>query len=250
MIDLSKPYPFGLSRRNWPLFAWGFAAILFGLLLVDHPLSLLASNQTQQVTQFFAEITRWGESDWILYPSLALLVLSALVAWAIPKRIPKLALIEMSQMYGFIFLGVGIPGLAANLLKRIIGRTRPDFFANGGTLGFHTLANNYHYESFPSGHATTAFAAAMVLGFLSPRWFAVGLIYAVAICLSRVELGVHYPTDVFGGIVLGVLGAYAVRDAFAKRRWGFERLPSGDIVRRDAVAVQRLIRPRQRKLAV
>ncbi len=249
MIDLSNPLPFGLSRRNWPLFAGGFVVILGVLLLFDHPLSVLASTQTPQVTQFFAEVTRWGQSDWILYPSLALLVVSALVAWVIPKRIPKLALIEMIQLYGFIFLGVGLPGLVANLLKRLIGRARPDFFDSAGTLGFHSFANNYHYESFPSGHTTTAFAAAMVLGFLSPRWFGIGLIYAVAVGASRLELGAHYPTDVFAGMVLGTLGAYAVRDAFAKRRWGFDRLPDGRIVRRESVAVRRLIRPRQRKLA-
>jgi hypothetical protein len=49
--------------------------------------------------------------------------------------------------------------------------------------------------------------------------------------------------------VLGTLGAYAVRNILAARRWGFERRPDGHIVQRDPVAVLRLVSRFQRKPA-
>ena len=249
MIDLSKPLPFGLNRRNWPIFAGGFVVLLGGLVWFDHPLSLLANGQSKETLDFFEQVTRWGEADWILWPTVALLVVSALLAWVIPKRYVKLALIETIQMYGLVLLGVGLPSLAANIVKRLIGRGRPEAFDQVGTLGFHPVANGYLFESFPSGHTSTAFAAAMVMGFLAPRWFGLGLAFAAAIGLSRVVVGAHYPTDVAAGVVVGTIGAYLVRNYFASRRWGFERQPDGRITQRDPVAMMRLLRRRQRKPA-
>lgn len=240
MIDLSKPWPLGLTRTNWPFYGLGFLGALLILLWLDHPLTLLATSLPPDVRAFFNDITRWGESDWILLPSLGLLVLTGAVALLIPKRIPRLALLQMVHMYALIFVGVGLPGLIANFLKRAIGRSRPELFDSVGTLGFHPFANNYVFESFPSGHTTTAFGFACIIGFLSPRWLPVGLIYAVAIGASRMIIGAHHSTDVLAGAVLGTLGAYAVRYVFAKWRWGFEFLPDGSIGQRPLVAVKRL----------
>jgi undecaprenyl-diphosphatase len=242
MFDLGNPYPFGFGRRNWPLFAVGFIVLIVALSFVDGRLSHLATGQGADVVAFFNGVTRWGQSDWILYPSFFLLVVSAVLARLLPDRLTKLALIEMIEVYAIIFVGVGLPGLLTNIVKRLIGRSRPELLDTIGSLGFHPFLNDYAYQSFPSGHTTTAFAAAMVLGFLAPRWFLLGLAYAVAIALSRLVVGAHYPTDVIGGAAVGTLGAYAVRDWFAARRWGFERTAEGRIVARPMVAIPRLVR--------
>jgi undecaprenyl-diphosphatase len=65
--------------------------------------------------------------------------------------------------------------------------------------------------SFPSGHATVAFACATVLALAVPRlrWWLYAL--AALIAFSRVYVGVHYPGDVVAGAVLGVAIATALR---------------------------------------
>ena len=61
--------------------------------------------------------------------------------------------------------------------------------------------------AFPSGHASSAFACATVLAWASPRLRVPALVLAAAIAWSRVYVGVHWPLDVLGGAVLGVLVA-------------------------------------------
>ncbi|MDR3472743.1 MAG: phosphatase PAP2 family protein [Devosia sp.] len=249
MFDLSKPWPLGLNGQNWGRYAAGFVLALVAVGFFDHSLSVMANSQSRDVLGFFAEVTRWGESDWLLYPSATLLALSAAAIWVVRGRMLKLALIEVLEVFAFIFVGIGLPGLVANILKRVIGRGRPELFGSVGTLGFHPFANSYVYESFPSGHTTTAFATAAVLGFLAPRWYGLGLVYAVAVGASRLVLGVHYPTDVLTGVVMGTLGAYAVRNAFAARGLGFRIKPDGRIVQRPAMAARRLLRQPQARAA-
>ena len=241
MIDFSKAWPLGLGTRAWPISVAIAAAIFVKLLALDHWLSIVATADPQPVIDIFNWITRWGESDWILIPAALLLVISAIAARLVRRRLVKLALIETIEVYALVFVGVGLPSLISNILKRLVGRSRPPIFDHVGSLTFHPFANDFFYESFPSGHTTTAFSAALVLGFLVPRWYWLGLVYAVAVGASRLVLGVHYPTDVYGGLILGTLGAYAVRNYFAKRRWGFERLPDGRIERRRLVALPRLL---------
>lgn len=74
-------------------------------------------------------------------------------------------------------------------------------------------------ESFPSGHAATAFAGAAVLvRYLPGRW-PVLLTLATAIAFSRVYVGVHYPADVLFGALFGTVFATALlRLAAALRR--------------------------------
>jgi undecaprenyl-diphosphatase len=74
------------------------------------------------------------------------------------------------------------------------------------------LVHGPHTPSFPSGHAATSFACAATLARFAPRRVAV-LLYVLAalIAYSRVYVGVHYPLDVLGGAVLGLLIAIALR---------------------------------------
>ncbi len=245
MIDLSKPWPLGLDRRTWWRFALAVLALLAVVVWFDPWFSMTARAWPRPVNDVLALVTDYGLSEWVLIPSLVLMVVCGALALLIRKRGPHLALVEMTQLYAFIFVGVGLPGLMTNLIKRAIGRGRPHLLEDVGHLNFENIFNDWTYQSFPSGHTTTAVALALIIGFLSRRWLLPLLAVAIVVGVSRVAVGAHYPTDVLGGIVVGTLGAYAVRIFFAARGWLFEIRPDGSVGLRGFAATRRLIRSRK-----
>jgi membrane-associated phospholipid phosphatase len=91
-------------------------------------------------------------------------------------------------------------------LRQWIGRERPPLVYPEPKPLVHVP----HSGAFPSGHASMAFACATVLAWASPRLRIPAFVLAAAIAWSRVYVGVHWPLDVLGGAVLGVLVATAL----------------------------------------
>jgi undecaprenyl-diphosphatase len=91
---------------------------------------------------------------------------------------------------------------AANqAIKFTVRRRRPEL------PGLPRLSSTVSELSFPSAHTTTAFAAARAYRGLAPAWALYG--GAIALALSRPYLGVHYPSDVLAGAILGtVIGGW------------------------------------------
>ena len=87
------------------------------------------------------------------------------------------------------------------LLKNLVGRVRPYDLLEGLT----PWIGRQWDPSFPSGHTGSSFAAAWVLYRELPKRFGVpALILAGLIGLSRLYVGVHYPTDVLFGVISGI----------------------------------------------
>ena len=105
---------------------------------------------------------------------------------------------------------VAAAGLLDQILKNLLCRARPSA-GNAGAFftGFPCVPAPYALASFPSGHATTAFAVAAVLSFWYPRWTAAWLALAAVVGWSRIALGSHFPSDVVAGAILGVAVALA-----------------------------------------
>jgi undecaprenyl-diphosphatase len=239
MIDLTKPWPLGLNRDTWLLFLLGFVVALLLVSQIDIWASRGAIGWPDAWRAPFFAITDYGVSDWVLIPSLAIFVI-AVFAGHFLRGLPRLASYEVSMLAGYIFVGVGLPGLASNLLKRVVGRGRPVEFDQFGAFSFHNIVNDWTFQSFPSGHSTTAIGIAFTIGFLAPRLFFWLLAIGILVTISRVPVGMHYPSDVFGGACLGLIGAYAVRYFFAGRGWMFKFRPDGRIVPRPLCAIRRL----------
>ena len=92
------------------------------------------------------------------------------------------------------------------ILKHAVGRDRPPAVI----LDPEPLLEVPTTSSFPSGHASSSFACALVLSRLAPRLTVPLFVLAVLIACSRVYVGVHYPLDVLAGAVLGLLVATAL----------------------------------------
>lgn len=232
MRHLSRTWPLGLSRSTALWFVAGFVALIAVLHLLDHALIVWGDGLPDDVHRFFRWMTRWGESDWILIPSLLALAIAWLLS-LVTRDLLRLWARRLFVVASFIFLGVGLPSLVATLLKRIIGRARPMEWTAAAPLSFAPFNwDAYTYQSFPSGHSTTAFSLALTVAFLWPRSFWPMLGFAALVAISRIILGQHYITDITAGAVLGTLGAFAVRNLFLSRGWLFEKPEGGEINRR------------------
>ena len=101
-----------------------------------------------------------------------------------------------------MFLSIGLGFITGNLiLKNLFARSRPCWVRPEVPL----LVRSPGDYSFPSGHTASSFAAAWVLYRRLPKRFGIpALVLASLIGVSRLYLGVHYPTDVLFGAVSGI----------------------------------------------
>ena len=91
------------------------------------------------------------------------------------------------------------------ILKHLFVRVRP---CNINT-SIHLLVSLPTDYSFPSGHPSASFTAVAVLYFMkSKKLFKASLILALLIAFSRMHLYVHYPSDILGGGVVGMVCGY------------------------------------------
>lgn len=99
-----------------------------------------------------------------------------------------------------LFIGFMIERPIYFILKNSFKRNRPEAILEG----FQSIIKPSDQFSFPSGHTSAAFMMAVLCGYFYPALMMVFLGWAFLIGLSRVMLGVHFPTDTLVGMSLGV----------------------------------------------
>ena len=117
-------------------------------------------------------------------------------------------LLAVDPAVGRVFLAAAVAGFLIELpvyklIKQSVKRDRPCEILPG----VESRVKPSDQFSFPSGHTAAAFLVAILLGNAYPILFPVAGAWALAVGFSRIYLGVHYPTDVVAGMVLGALSA-------------------------------------------
>ena len=155
----------------------------------------------------FKFITSLGDAGWC-WIVLAVILLCF-------KKTRKTALV----VAGALILSLIINNI---ILKNLVARPRP--FAEMEDLIL--LISKPHDYSFPSGHTGSSFAAAYALWKTTPRKYGIlAMVLAGLIAFSRLYLGVHYPTDVLGGIITGIIAgliSYIVVSKLWDKKWTAE----------------------------
>lgn len=112
-----------------------------------------------------------------------------------------------------------INGIITVGLKVGIKRDRP-FVTYPDDVQKHSVAGSY---SFPSGHTSMAFAAATSISLEYPKWYIIAPAYlwASSVGFSRMYLGVHYPSDVLVGAIIGTGSSFLIHYSFRtlKKKW-------------------------------
>lgn len=111
----------------------------------------------------------------------------------ITKKYRTTGILTLFSLLITLILGDGI-------LKHIVERNRPFITIND----FHLLVEAPSSYSFPSGHTSAAFAAASMLSYHFNKYKFLFFTLAVLMAFSRLYLFVHYPSDILGGIILGL----------------------------------------------
>ena len=131
------------------------------------------------------------------------------VAVSTPLVMGVVALFEKNDdlLKNALYVGVslGVDGAITYSMKEIIRRPRP----------YPTYPDIKAFESkttmsFPSGHTSLAFTTATALSLKYPKWYVIAptFFWACSVGYSRMNLGMHYPTDVLAGAVVGSGSAY------------------------------------------
>jgi membrane-associated phospholipid phosphatase len=175
---------------------------------LDVPTALFFSTAHQTTKNFFEPITQLGLS----WPYLTA-VFAGFVFFKFIKKNPAPANVLL-----FLFIAVIISGLANDLIKFVVGRSRPCLLITHGIYAFKPFSHQYDYASFPSGHANTITALCYGLSLATGRFKYALSIIALAVMASRVVLEAHFLSDVLFGACLAIVITELIAVGFGKRK--------------------------------
>lgn len=104
--------------------------------------------------------------------------------------------------------------LSSAVIKELVSRPRPCHQMDGMTIvqSIHMLVDCGPGKSFPSSHAVNNFAIATVFSFYYRKWLWAFAIWASLVAISRPAVGVHYPSDILGGAIIGIaVGLFVIQ---------------------------------------
>ena len=172
---------------------------------------------------------------WMVSAKWSSLLLVLALVWILLHQNRRHALLVLAML---VLAFVIADQVSSGLIKHLVERLRPTHDPSLGDA-VH-IVNGYRggMYGFVSSHAANAFAAATFIALIMRhRLVTISLLaWAALQCYSRVYLGVHYPGDILGGVIVGVLAGWLVWGLmrWIQHRW---RLPQGHYTRTDATVI-------------
>ena len=183
------------------------------------------AERSSPLLRWMAHITDLGKSHWYLAPAGLSFIFVGLADWSSRARRDRARLSFIFGQAAFAFAAVAISGILVNLCKLLVGRARPRLIDDGGAFQFDPFGFDYLFHSFPSGHATTVGAVALVLILWMPRLWPLVLAAGLVLASTRIAALAHYPSDVIAGFALGLLSSLCLARWLGARGAAFRLEP-------------------------
>lgn len=117
------------------------------------------------------------------------------------------------KFFFLTLIAIGLTVVIDDLvIKQFVFRTRPYL----ALKDVYQLGEQWKNSSFPSGHASSAFAGIMMVYYFYRKYFKWALIFGILTLLARPYLGMHYPSDVLIGAILGIGCGWFVMYIYSK----------------------------------
>ncbi len=207
------------------LAAAGFACAALISLADAVVMSHVIEDHQWWLLQFMARLTDVGQSQWYLVPATLVFLSVGMVDWSAQGRRGRMLLQAAFGQAGYAFVAIAAAGITGDIVKLIVGRSRPMDFSTYGAFHFSPFTYGYEFASFPSGHSTTMGAAAGILMIWFPRATLPALLVPLFFASCRVASYSHYPSDVAAGFMLGLVTALWLARWLGARHTVFRLIP-------------------------
>ncbi len=198
------------------------AIIALTAWLADARIAIAAREVPFVWQRIFSTITQIGWSGYLFTISGILAIAAPAAALTGNSLQARTGLILLAHRAVLVFVVLTTSGIAAQVIKHLVGRGRPRLMEQYGAFHFDMFSLKATLASFPSGHTITAFAMAWTMALFLPRLRWPLYIVACLVGISRVVIGAHYPSDVLAGAAIGTISAILTARAFARRHIAVE----------------------------
>jgi undecaprenyl-diphosphatase len=147
-------------------------------------------------------------SDWMVY-----IILIAGVGWVVGHHMGRMRLMALDFIYT-LAAPIGAAVVISELLSKLIDRSRPFVASKEITLLIPHDADG----GFPSHHTTVMVAIAVALWFRNHNFGRLLFTLAIVSGIARVGAGIHYPTDILAGLIIGAATSWSIHKLTKEQR--------------------------------
>ncbi len=200
-------------RRPLPWLGYALTTlnvVVLAFLVFDAPLGETAKNLSPRLIVIAGAVTDIGRLAWILAAAIVVLAIGLPLTRRFSRTQGRYHAAHLIRKVTYVGLSVLSASIVVHILKYAIGRARPPLYSEYGIFGFEPFHGDFLFQSFPSAHSAHVGALFAALALLFPRFRLLFVGIGLWLGVTRIIIGVHYPSDVAAGLALGTWIAFAI----------------------------------------